>query len=547
MMNESIRQGRVLCLDDQEFWRKQVMELLGSANFRVHTVGSIAQLNEKLEEDFYHLLLLDIQLDETNGDDKEGISLLGKFRQSGQMSPFEVAVFSSHEDYDLMREAIKHKAADYFSKGRISKAPPFKNEKFIDDVKEIFDTKMKVNLSLNTMWDGVNGPEDVTGRLEVNGKLTEPGTALHACLAAELDDLLCRLFYNAETVLVRPLTPGYSGAGVLSVEPSWKRGGVGKVSVVKFGDYTQIEKEYGNFKKYIEPFIGGGHHTSVATDGVRRTVRLGGIVYSFLGMSGQTFESFDKFYGRADISQIKGVLDRLFNETCGRWYASRSQLKHVDLTGDYQELLHFTEPRLRQALSQNMPGVLTGGADGLFFSALGSRMFTNPLNVMASKRFILPTYVCTTHGDFNAKNIMVDVEGNPWLIDFQRTGQGHILRDVAELDSVVRIELLSSNDASLEERRQMEEALLSVSSYREAKEFAAGTPTGNPAVDKAFATATHLRAKAGELIASNPTSSMKEYNVALFYYALNAIKFDSLEPVQREHALLCASLLADKL
>jgi hypothetical protein len=40
---------------------------------------------------------------------------------------------------------------------------------------------------------------------------------------------------------------------------------------------------------------------------------------------------------------------------------------------------------------------------------------------------------------------------------------------------------------------------------------------------------------------------MNEYYVALLYNALNTLNFSTLDPVQHEHAFICASLLVDRL
>jgi hypothetical protein len=45
----------------------------------------------------------------------------------------------------------------------------------------------------------------------------------------------------------------------------------------------------------------------------------------------------------------------------------------------------------------------------------------------------------------------------------------------------------------------------------------------------------------------NPGDDIREYFIALFYYALNTARFSWLSKTQREHALLSASLLADHL
>jgi len=52
---------------------------------------------------------------------------------------------------------------------------------------------------------------------------------------------------------------------------------------------------------------------------------------------------------------------------------------------------------------------------------------------------------------------------------------------------------------------------------------------------------------ARKLVEANPVDDISEYYIALLYNALNTLRFSSLSPVQREHALLCASLLADRL
>jgi hypothetical protein len=156
--------------------------------------------------------------------------------------------------------------------------------------------------------------------------------------------------------------------------------------------------------------------------------------------------------------------------------------------------------------------------------------------------------VCTTHGDFNEHNILVDSTGQTWLIDFLRTGRGHVLRDVAQLDSVVRLYLLGPEDASLQERLAMEKALCSIERFSQVEQLQSSFSTDNPAMAKTFATVVHLRTIARKLVAQNPRDEINEYYIALLYYSLNAIRFmDALSTVQREHALLSASLLANRL
>ena len=182
-----------------------------------------------------------------------------------------------------------------------------------------------------------------------------------------------------------------------------------------------------------------------------------------------------------------------------------------------------------------------------FKSLKGKRAFTNPLLATADRSLVRPTYICTTHGDFNQHNILVDNIGNMWLIDFLRTGRGHILRDVSELDSVVRFQLLAAEEATLEERLKMERVLCSIERFSQVDQLADSLPTENTALNKAYSIVIHLRKLARKLVSQNPDDDINEYFIALLYHAMNTLRFHDLSVRQREHALLCASLLVDRL
>jgi Ternary complex associated domain 9 len=128
-----------------------------------------------------------------------------------------------------------------------------------------------------------------------------------------------------------------------------------------------------------------------------------------------------------------------------------------------------------------------------------------------------------------------------------RTGSGHLLHDVAQLDSEIRFVLLTTEEATLEERLCLEEKLCSIERFSQVEQLTAPFPTDNQSLAKAYAAVVHLRILARKLVVQNPSDDMSEYYIALFYNALNMLRFSTLPLGQREHALLCASLLADRL
>lgn len=537
------RQGRILIVDDLIQWREALVETVQMAGFYADTASSANQAREKLQETFYHLLLLDTRLDDSDSTNQDGINLLVELRKRELHEATSVIMISAYGNKEQTRKAFReHEVADFVFKDN------FDERELLEIVQRVFAEEVRINLTLDVYWQQVSGPKEVVLNLVTNGMRVKRNTPLQTEVAFELEDLLCRMFYEASSILVRPLTAGQSGASVLWVQPFYPAGG-GRAVVVKFGDFHRIEEEYTNFRAYIQPFVGSGRITTVLSK--RRTPQLGGIVYSLLGANDQ-LEDFGHYYHRADSFHICSALDRLFFDTCGAWYANPGQLHPRDLTEEYQRTLAFTAEKLEQALFHQLKSVQLVSEQGkqkLMFKSLGrERTFTNPLLMMGGAPLIYPTYINITHGDFNQHNLLVDNNtGHMWLIDFQKTGLGHILRDVAKLDSEVRFQLLASHEATLAERCQMEEVLCSAQRFSEIDQLPAKFSTLNPALAKAYATVVHLRKLAHKMVVQNVVDDINEYYAALFYNALNTLRFYSLPSIQKEHALLCASLLADRL
>ncbi len=501
------RQGRVLVVDDLEKWREQLVETLQRDGFYADSASTATEVLQQLDETLYHLLLLDVRLVDADPSNQEGIDLLSELDERHLSEAIKVIILSAYGTQERMRTAFKdYKVADFLSKDKFNK------QVLLNSVQQVFSKEVNINLKLDVHWQQVSGPEQAVLNLEVDGIRIRRTSPLQSRIAIELDDLLCRLFQRARSVLVRPLTQGQSTTGVLWAQPFYSSG--------------------------------GGRNTTVLD--VRRTPHLGGIMYSLLGADNDHLEDFGSYYQHAEVSKIGDVLDRLFLDTCSAWYANAGQLQPYNLTADYQAMLEFTLEKLEHALAELQKFVQ--GRQKLHFKSLNSeRTFTNPLLGMTGPSLVYPTYTCITHGDFNQHNLLVDTTGHTWLIDFQATGRGHILRDVAQLDSEIRFLLLTSEEATLEERLQMEEALFRIEHFSQLQQLTTNFPTENRALAKAYATVVHLRTLARKLVAQNPSDDISEYYIALFYNALNTLRFYSLPARQREHALLCASLLADRL
>lgn len=531
------RQGRILIVEDEQRWRDALTNTLRKGGFQTEAVGTISEALECLKEEFYHLAILDIRMeDDSDPTDIEGMNLLRKLSEQGLTDAMGVVMLSGHGTTDQMREAFKrHNILDFLSKDQ------FDNREFLAQVKEIFAHKTLVNLDLAIHWQQINGAEEAVLNLRIGETRIKHKSPLRSLIAEEINDLLSRLFHRSDSILIKQLAPGFSGTAVLLVTPSSSASGAGQPFIVKCGDVKEINSEYQRFKDYVQNFIGGGRITSIMER--RRTAHLGGIVYSLLGTASNRLESFGNFYKRAELPKIKDALDDLFLVTCGQWYANPGKVELHDLTAEYLQNLELSPDGLEQD-RVNLKSAQ--GKEQLRISGLPEdRLFTDPVSVMVKNYFVEPTYICPTHGDLSESNVLIDETGHTWLIDFGRTGLGHILRDVAELDTSIRFQLLGENDATLDERLKLEEALCRVKQFSDLQRIADVFETENLALAKAYATVIHLRKLAKKLVERNLNASIKEYNIALFYYALGHLRYYSLPRIQREHALISASLIAD--
>src|SRR6266516_5311034 len=321
------RRGRILIIDDAEDWCEELTEILQREGFHAVSAPTIAKAMELLNNAIYHVLVVDIRMNEADQNNEDGINLLEELDKRGLSEATKVIMLSAYGTKERTRTAFKdYQVADFLYKEE------FKKPMFLESVGNVFTEKVNLNLALEILWQQGSSLEQAIHSLEIEGTQVLRGTPLSTQVATELEDLLCRLFYQAQSILVRPLALGQSGTGVLRIQPFYATGGGGQEVVVKFGDFRKVEQEYHNYKKYVQPFVGGGRHTAILD--LRCTPHLGGMIYTLLGTTNDQLVDFGEFYRHANVIQIHNTLDRLFRDTCGTWYASRGNIQPLDLTAD---------------------------------------------------------------------------------------------------------------------------------------------------------------------------------------------------------------------
>jgi hypothetical protein len=344
---------------------------------------------------------------------------------------------------------------------------------------------------------------------------------------------------------------------------------MGEDMVIKFGPRENVMAEFDNYKRWVEPFA-AVRSTQLRGEPVR-TPHLGAIKYSFVGERAGRLAHFNDYYLRDDvpIESIEETLRYLFEECCELWYKSKrkpTEAERTPLDVWYRNQLPFYERHVEE-LQDVVEGLVNSeqplahhfrrqGLDRLEVT-LGGGTISLPdpvhfaLEAKSSERggdfFPAPSLVAITHGDLNGTNILVDGEGKAWLIDFFKTGWGPALRDLAELESVVKFELLQTDD--LLACYALERASLWPRSLKHPIQVE--SPSRPAELDRAVAVIQQLRALACDVA---DTDDPREYYIGFLFYALKEmagftprVGEEKHFSVSQYHALLSAAMVCETL
>lgn len=101
--------GPIVIIDDNPTWSEAVIEFLGAEGFTVETAESGRQGLELLDRIDPVLIILDVNLPDTNG-----LSVLREYRRRNKTSP--VLMVSAEDQSSVMAEALSEGAASFLRK-----------------------------------------------------------------------------------------------------------------------------------------------------------------------------------------------------------------------------------------------------------------------------------------------------------------------------------------------------------------------------------------------------------------------------------------------
>jgi len=523
------RQKRVLVVENDYHFRRSMQVLLEANGYRVFSAGTADEAKLIATRERVHVAVLDVRLEsDPDRDDVSGLDL------AGELDPLIIKIMmSAYPNVQVLLSTFGDVSAFTF----VDKEEP--PSKLLKELAKAFEEKVQINFDLSIGWQGIS-LEEVARDIEMDDK---PAPSV---LEAEVEELLCKLFHQADEILVGRLIPvdrivsaSQSGAVLLKVQPHFDRTGWGAHTVVKLAAREKIDTEAVNYEQYVDGFIAGFRHTRIHHR--VKTHRLGGIIYTLVGTPIEECVDLGTFYAEHSASETVRVLEGLFKEICCHWYANRDPRQTHDMMQLYARPLKLEVDRLDTALAQ------AGLSDWA-----GSRRARHPMAELKGRYFnpiewlertpSLPTQtsMCSTHGDMHSRNLLVDPDHHAWLIDFFRTGPGHLFRDLIELESDVKFTLLHITD--LLALLRFESALLSADHFNDAPTIPSFQ---DPELTKAFRVVQGIRYIAGEL--AGPGADMLDYYQGLLLQTLAVLRLRHVTPEKKRHAYLAAALLVERL
>jgi CheY-like chemotaxis protein len=515
---------RVLIVDNNERIVNMYQELISHWGFTpilAQGVGNslLEDAKHKAKEHRCQLALVDLRLvDDLDEEDISGLELVPNIK------PAVSLIVSASNDIAKARQSGEIGAVSFINKGEDPKV-----------LKDELDREVKKLCASRT---GI--------KIAPQGVLNHIASILCDRVPVEyydqIADAFTRLFPNAKSLLLERvgteavLTVPRPKSVILRVTEDNKQ-----PVVVKLARAHKMTIEVERFHKYIDGYLKGHFHPSISDPVILWD--LGGAIYKTLGSSESII--FSKYYIDASMADIEYSLTRFFRETCSSLYAGAKKHENISLFKEYckvwgeewyERVCKFRAPNPHKVMKNELPDSF------------------NPINPIVwlkenfrvegaeDKSIIASTALAVTHGDLHGDNILIDEHRNAWVIDFERSGEGHILQDFVELESDIINRLISSS----ENLPSFYQLCVQVAQSVELKELEDINEIDHPDVKKATQTISLLRKLAREI---SGIEDARQYLFGLLFNTLfRATIFDeSAHKLSQYRALMLASIICHRL
>jgi|GEM_PF-3385325 len=527
---------RILVVDNDAGVRKTIKEVLHVSGYQVYVAeGSgealIKNARQLLVDSRCHLAILDLRL--INDNDPEDWSGFALASDISKQYPWVSCMFlTGYGSFDLARRALAQNIAVDVAR---------KDSSF----NEIFRTVDQVFSKIRCRWDQELEPSNPEWD-ELLAPLKEqiPNQEI---AQSEFVEVLGRLFPEADKLHLRKLSdyesaPSVtSGHSILLRVAAHQNGRWLEDVAVKIGSHDAIQREIVNYDHFVHNQIGDYRYTFRQSSA--STWYLGGIVYALIGAEIDNTLTLQEYYRNtsdADYKSLDTVLNTLFSRLFRRWYAEPKTV-HINISSEYTTALGLNDDRLARLKNW-------GDDPEIQFAGISTPL-PNPLVWIQryGRNSDIETSQHIVHGDLHSRNVFVGPNQDVWLIDFERTGPGHCLRDYIELETDIKFSLMS---AAIEQPKlfyAFETALLGQTRDGLKKAGALVPPAlvrNHPEAHRVFTVITHLRQLATDRIRY---PDLRDYFWGLLFQTVFVATLSNVSDATREQVKLSAALICQRL
>ena len=543
-----MNKGRILFIDNVERFLKVRSEFLEAARYEVLKALTLEEAKRLLQDGWVHLAILDIRM--VNDDDDSDISGLTLAKDPAYRAVPKI-ILTGFPTYQAVREALGPAldglppAVDFVAK---QEGP----EVLIQAVERAFAEHVRINWDLHLRWDErerLSFPHLVT--------LIEPeaDSAYLPDRAGELKDLFRKLFYKKSQITIGRLLWHRGERACVTVFAYSPKGTLEQL-VVTCGLRPQIKQEIARYKEFAPK---GGIGTALT--GLAETMHFAAAAYVLPEADLEQVQTYEAFYRVNKATQIRGVLEHLFQTTLAAWHqGSRILDETKSLSQLYLEYLNFSTEEITQEELQRRTQILTKealslgpttielSADELTlrFPNSDTVSYPNPIPHIYEEAVAsdLPVICRISPGTLSSDNILVDQEGRTWLTDFAQAGPAPLLWDYVSLEGSTRFDLVES--ANLQALHEFEKRLVAPTRLNERLYI----QDIDPQFRKALSVVQEIRRLAFHSGGGDPIP----YYEALLLRAMSSVagyvpdlKHTRQELARLAHALLAAAMIWDKM
>lgn len=441
---------RVLLVDDEKSERRKGLELNGSNGLELVASGSLESAREAVLEGFFHLALIDLQLDENDDQNIDGQIFLRELFE-GRPSCRRVL---------FTRTSSKHREALFnlldpdgpVIHGAVDKT----------DFQRVWQEWVQTQAH---RWRdpelAIEGLDDLMGALRTDLKGTKAFGGESAVLTQdELEYLVVSLFRSADQsnepeqgpnvapfavdrVKLEPLTGGKSRAAVLLARLATGESAARVACVLKVAPRDESLQESSRYERLVKFRVAPSRRAELLGSATGDTV--GGVVYAFAGESPERVRDLDAFLSEED-DEAFSILDQLFgakgDDLWREMNVEATPARPIDLGGYFFNEYHLRADNAATELNKYMAKrakdrgfeVEDGG-----FSRNGMKLVLPTGEFFGAANVRMPYTQAFIHGDLNARNVLVSDDGRVRLIDFRYANFGPIAVDFAALEASVRL------------------------------------------------------------------------------------------------------------